>query len=199
MVVTCEQVWREVSNYLEGEIDPALRVALEGHVKQCKRCTAVLDGTRNVVRLYADGRMFQLPLGFSGRLRRRLAAAMPRPRGTGFGWLVAVAAAALISGSVAVANSGAFQHATPRTEHAREGKEIPARLMVIVAEDGKTFHVPGCRFIHEKQKLRTVTAQEAIREGYVPCIRCMHAYLENASLKWNSEKVVTSWDTEKPY
>jgi hypothetical protein len=199
MVVTCEQVWREVSNYLEGAIDPALRAALEEHVKQCKRCTAVLDGTRNVVRLYADGRVFQLPLGFTGRLRRRLAQAMPRPRGTGYGWLVAVAAAALISGSVAVANSGAFRHTPPRTEHAQIGKGIPAGLMVLVAEDGKTFHVSGCRFIHEKQKLRTVTAQEAMREGYVPCVRCLHAYLENASLRWDSNKVVTGVDTEGPY
>jgi predicted anti-sigma-YlaC factor YlaD len=46
MVVRCEDVWREVSNYLDGEVDPGLHVAMEEHIRGCKRCTAVIDGTR---------------------------------------------------------------------------------------------------------------------------------------------------------
>ncbi len=68
MVVTCEEVWREISNYLEGDVEPSLRLALEEHVRGCKRCAAVLEGTRNVVQLYGDERMFEVPLGFSHRL-----------------------------------------------------------------------------------------------------------------------------------
>ena len=59
-------------------------------------------------------------------------------------------------------------------------------MMVEIASDGKTFHAPGCRFIHEHQgggKVRMVTAAEAIREGYVPCVRCLRRYLgQTASL-----------------
>ena len=29
MVVRCEEVWREISNYLEGDIPPELRAAIE--------------------------------------------------------------------------------------------------------------------------------------------------------------------------
>ena len=72
MVVNCEHVWREISNYLENEVDPATRAAMEAHFKECKHCTAVLDGTRNVVQLYGDDRLFELPAGFSQRLQRRL-------------------------------------------------------------------------------------------------------------------------------
>ena len=28
MVVNCEQVWQEISNYLEGEVSPELRAAM---------------------------------------------------------------------------------------------------------------------------------------------------------------------------
>jgi hypothetical protein len=39
------------------------------------------------------------------------------------------------------------------------------------------FHVAGCEYIHEKDKLRTLPAAEAEGEGYVPCVRCMKKYL----------------------
>ena len=51
-------------------------------------------------------------------------------------------------------------------------------MMVIVAADGKTFHVVGCPFIHDKTRLRTIRAQEAENEGYVPCVRCMKKYID---------------------
>jgi anti-sigma factor RsiW len=65
MVVKCEQVWQEISNYLEGEVNPDLRAAMEAHFHECKRCTALLDGTRNVIHLYGDDRSLQLPAGFT--------------------------------------------------------------------------------------------------------------------------------------
>src|SRR5712691_2181742 len=61
MVVSCEEVWREISNYLDGEVDASLCAAMEDHLRGCKHCTAVLDGTRNVVQLYGDERMFEVP------------------------------------------------------------------------------------------------------------------------------------------
>jgi hypothetical protein len=45
---------------------------MEEHFKGCEHCTAVLDGTKNVVRLVGDGRTFNLPAGFSERLKDRL-------------------------------------------------------------------------------------------------------------------------------
>ena len=96
MVVSCEEVWREISNYLDGEVDASLRVSMEEHFRGCKRCTAVLDGTRNVVQLYGDDRMFEVPLGFSHRLHRRLEENMPGHRRTFLGWMFAAAAAILV-------------------------------------------------------------------------------------------------------
>jgi len=73
MVVHCEQVWREVSNYVDGEVAPELRVAMEEHFHVCVRCTSVLQGTRNVVALYGDERMLEVPAGFGRRLEKKLA------------------------------------------------------------------------------------------------------------------------------
>ena len=70
--ISCLHVWREISNYIEGEIDQELRRRMEEHFKSCEHCTAVLDGTKNVVRLVGDGRTFNVPAGFSERLKDRL-------------------------------------------------------------------------------------------------------------------------------
>ena len=70
--ISCYHVWREISNYIDGEIDPELRRRMEEHFKGCEHCSAVLDGTRNVRRLVGDGRTFELPAGFSERLKKKL-------------------------------------------------------------------------------------------------------------------------------
>ena len=71
--ISCVEVWQEVSNYIDGTVDPALRQRLEEHFKGCEHCTAVVDGTRNVVRLVGDGQVFDLPAGFGERLKVTLA------------------------------------------------------------------------------------------------------------------------------
>ena len=72
MFVNCHEVWREISNYIDDDLDPSLRSDIEVHLAQCRHCAALLDSTRNVIVLIADARVFQLPTGFSQRLRARL-------------------------------------------------------------------------------------------------------------------------------
>ncbi len=180
MVVNCEHVWKEISNYLEDDVDPATRAAMEAHFKECKHCTAVLSGTRNVVELYGDDRMFQLPVGFSRRLQRRLA----QPITSRFGssrtfWTLAVAAMALMVGSFSLANSSVFRHPNVRSKLAQPAHEIPPALMVAVSSEGRVFHVPGCKYLHKRdgESPELMTASNAIKEGYVPCARCLRQYL----------------------
>ena len=70
--ISCLEVWREISNYVDGEVDAELRARLEAHFKVCAHCTAILDGMRNVVKLVGDGVECELPDGFSQRLYRKL-------------------------------------------------------------------------------------------------------------------------------
>jgi anti-sigma factor RsiW len=70
--ISCLEVWREISNYIDGDIDAELRARMEAHFKVCAHCSAVLDGTRNVVKLVGDGAEYVVPDGFSQRLYNRI-------------------------------------------------------------------------------------------------------------------------------
>jgi len=70
--IDCEEVWRQISNYLDDEVDSELRAVLASHFKNCSHCSAVLDGTRNVVKLVGDGRAFELPASAGQNLYKKL-------------------------------------------------------------------------------------------------------------------------------
>ena len=73
MQIECTEVRRELSNYIENDVTPELRRQMEEHFAACPGCTAIYDGVRNIIRLVADGRVLELPPGFSQRLYIRLA------------------------------------------------------------------------------------------------------------------------------
>lgn len=177
-MIKCEEVWREVSNYLEGEVEPELRSAIEEHVHGCKRCAAVVNGTRNVVQLYGDERLLEVPVGFSRRLHQRLEGDVSASRRGFLGLVLAAAAGGLVLGGFELASSSALTSPRLRSEHAQASNSVPPDMLVIVSERGKIFHVAGCPFIHDKTRLLTVSARDAEREGYVPCVRCMKKYLD---------------------
>ncbi|MFZ0770769.1 MAG: zf-HC2 domain-containing protein [Candidatus Sulfotelmatobacter sp.] len=179
-MLNCERVWREISNYVDGDVDAALRSTMDEHFRTCKRCASVLAGTRNVVRLYGDERMLEVPAGFSRRLEKRLAknAVSGAPRWSSWSaWLVPVAALALIAGSVLLTNSLSFKNFI-KSQHAVPGNNIPPDMQVVVSAGSRVFHVAGCPFIHDKATQRTMTAKEAMQDGYVPCTRCLRQYLK---------------------
>ncbi len=63
----------------------------------------------------------------------------------------------------------------PRDLHAQPASYVPQQ-MVAVAEEGKTFHDPKCSYIHGKPVM--TTAEDAVKKGYVPCVRCMRKLLK---------------------
>lgn len=177
--VNCELVWNEISNYLEGDVSPAFRATMEEHFKTCRRCVSVLEGTRNAIRLYSDERMMEAPAGFGKRLERKLARNVAGKNRwlTWEAWLVPVAALALIVGGLRLADYRSRDRVV-RSEQAQAGKNIPQNLVVVVAQGAKVFHVPNCSLIQGKDNLRTLTAKQALKEGFVPCPRCLRKYLE---------------------
>ncbi len=72
MAMTCKEVWREISNYIDDSVSPELREELELHLAYCSHCTAIVDAVHNIIVLVADGRTFSLPAGFSDRLKARI-------------------------------------------------------------------------------------------------------------------------------
>jgi hypothetical protein len=193
-MLNCEQVWREISNYVDGDIDAALGSAMDEHFRGCKRCASLLAGTRNVVRLYGDERMLEVPAGFGQRLKKRLArnaAESGRGWSSWSAWLVPVAALVLIAGGVLLTNSLTGGRLM-RSYHAEPANNIPPDLVVVVSDGSKLFHVPGCAFIHDKASERTTTAKEAMRDGYVPCTRCLRQYLKTGLTRHPGAEVADS-------
>jgi anti-sigma factor (TIGR02949 family) len=68
MELSCEEVISALSSYLDDEITPQLRCELQEHLAACRHCTAVMDGTRNVLRLLTDTRTFEVPSSFRRHL-----------------------------------------------------------------------------------------------------------------------------------
>jgi hypothetical protein len=177
MVVKCEDVWREISNYFDGDLDPAPKQALEEHLAQCAHCQSVRDGMRNVVELYGDKAMFHLPVGFHPRLRSRLTDQVEGRRVSRRAWLVSVGITGALAASAVLAAAVNRFVPQPRSEMSQPARRLPQRLVAVV-DGGKLFHAPGCPFMHGNYHM--VTPEEAVREGYTPCSRCMYEALRSA-------------------
>ena len=198
IIVNCEHVWREISNYLEDDVEASVRSRMDEHFRTCSACRSILEGTRNVIQLYRDERMIEVPSGFGSRLQRRLAQTPRTPSGSWSpwsAWLVPLAALLLISGGVRIASSRTVPQPL-MSAHAQPARGIPPDMVVVVSADAKEFHVPGCEFIHNKDREKTLTAKEAVQQGYVPCVRCMRKYLQSASAGQTSLEMEASSQPE---
>jgi RNA polymerase sigma factor (sigma-70 family) len=72
LVVPCVLIWRKVSEFVDNEIGASARSAIELHIVGCEACRSVVEGVRNVVRLFGDPRLFPLPEGFRRRSLRKI-------------------------------------------------------------------------------------------------------------------------------
>lgn len=194
MVVNCEQVRREISNYVDGDVSQDLRLAMEDHFQACRCCGGLLAGVRDVVRLYGDERMLEVPAGFGVRLKARLSArrdAREAKWSSWSAWLVPLAAMLVIAGGVKLGSRFLF-HPPAKSILAEPAKDIPPEMQVVVSNGSKLFHRPGCDFIHDKNSERTLTAKEAMQQGYAPCPRCLREYLKTQNRKRGAPEVAAS-------
>jgi anti-sigma factor RsiW len=59
--LNCQRVFRELSNYIDGDLDPVLRVELEVHLTVCQNCCLVVDQTKKTIELFCDSELVPLP------------------------------------------------------------------------------------------------------------------------------------------
>lgn len=64
----CKKVMEELSDYLDGVLDAALKEDLCAHLSKCHHCQVVVDTTRKTIDLYCDGEVFPLPTDVHERL-----------------------------------------------------------------------------------------------------------------------------------
>jgi hypothetical protein len=182
MGITCEEVWRDISDYIDDELAPKQRAALDEHFAECRHCTAVLEGTCNVIRLYRDERVLAPPQGFHDRLEGRINQELSQGSQASQGSVVtmrpsrrAVLAWALSAAAAVPLGFALFSRKTftlPSFRH-QGWANSPVTGLVAVSQDNgdKLFHIPSCPYLHGKPKFLPV--QEALHEGYTPCPICI--------------------------
>jgi anti-sigma factor RsiW len=172
MGMSCQEVWRDVSDYLDDELSLAQRAGLEQHVAGCRQCSALLDGMRNVISLYRDERVLAPPEGFRERLYQKLEKETKRSRRTFLAWTLTAAAAV----PLAFAALSVKKFVLPRPDAKSpasdpDAREVPDTVAVSQDHDDKVYHVAGCSHLIGTAKFLAV--KEAIREGYTPCVYCI--------------------------
>jgi len=70
--VKCREVIRELSEYLNGELDATLAEDLRHHLGDCEDCGIVVDTTRKTIEMYCNMEPAPLPPDVKRRLQRAL-------------------------------------------------------------------------------------------------------------------------------
>jgi len=70
--LNCKGLIRELSNYIDGDLDPALKQELERHLEHCEDCTMVVDQTRKTIRIFSGAEPVPLPEDVHSRLHKVL-------------------------------------------------------------------------------------------------------------------------------
>ncbi len=68
----CEDLLRQLNDYVDGGVDPALCEDFERHMAGCDPCQVVVDNIRKTITLYRDGKPLDLPAPFRARLHEAL-------------------------------------------------------------------------------------------------------------------------------
>lgn len=77
--MNCKGVIREISNYIDGELELAMKEDLERHLSHCEDCTMLLDQTRKTIEVFCDSEPVALPESLSARLREAIRKKLGRP------------------------------------------------------------------------------------------------------------------------
>ncbi len=77
---TCKDFLRELSEYLDGNIDAETRHELDVHVQECPNCWVVLDTTQKTVKIYKGCEPQSVPAAMEKRLMAALERKMAERR-----------------------------------------------------------------------------------------------------------------------
>ncbi|HEY6902857.1 MAG TPA: zf-HC2 domain-containing protein [Candidatus Acidoferrales bacterium] len=70
--MNCKGVIRELSNYIDGALDPLISQEIERHLGHCDDCKMLVDQTRKTIEIFCGSKRMSLP----GDVRSRIHAAL---------------------------------------------------------------------------------------------------------------------------
>jgi predicted anti-sigma-YlaC factor YlaD len=77
--MNCKSVIRELSSYLDGDLDVAVLTELEIHLQRCEDCRIIVDTTRKTIEIYCKTEPVPLPEDVRARLHETLFRRLSRP------------------------------------------------------------------------------------------------------------------------
>ena len=70
--MNCKGVIRELSSYIDGDLDLTMKQELEKHLGHCEDCMMIVDQTKKTVEIFCDSEPVALPSDVHTRLHEAL-------------------------------------------------------------------------------------------------------------------------------
>lgn len=70
--MTCQDVIRELSDYLDGEAETPTLEQIEHHLAACEDCKLIVNQTKMAIELFCDSQPVELPMEVRDRLHEAL-------------------------------------------------------------------------------------------------------------------------------
>ena len=67
--MNCTEFLSKLTDYFDGQIDPALLTEVKEHLGTCHHCEVVVDTTRKTIDVYRGAVTYEFPEELSNRLR----------------------------------------------------------------------------------------------------------------------------------
>lgn len=72
--ISCQSFLDDLSEYIDGDLTPEMRVTFEAHLAKCPNCWVVLDETRKTVEIVQRFDCHPMPVKVKDRLLESLSA-----------------------------------------------------------------------------------------------------------------------------
>ena len=80
-MLTCKDFLRELSDFLDENLDAEIRAKLEQHMTECPNCWVIADTTRKTIKIYKGMDPYPIPSDVEERLMKALERKMASGRG----------------------------------------------------------------------------------------------------------------------
>jgi len=67
-LLTCKEFLAELSDYLDENVDAAVKARLEQHIALCPNCWVVCDTTKRTIKIYKGMEPYSMPPDVESRL-----------------------------------------------------------------------------------------------------------------------------------
>jgi anti-sigma factor RsiW len=67
--VNCTDFLAKLTDYFDGQIDPALLAEVKEHIGSCHHCEVVVDTTKKTIDVYRGNKVYELPEELHDRMR----------------------------------------------------------------------------------------------------------------------------------